>query len=100
MQTTPEIEDVSEYFERNYPNARVVAAERKGANVLVLFDHGPKQDGARLAGDHQPRRWEVSYRWLRHPTADLCQVLGSEITWWKARELNPAKGLFDQLNCF
>ena len=97
--TEEAIEDVSDYYRRNYPRATVVAAERQGANVLILFDHGP-DGGTTLAGDRHPRRWEVSYHWLRHPTADLCQVLGSEITWWKARELNPRKGLFAQINCF
>jgi len=97
-----EIEDVTDYFADRYrsvPDIKVVNAERQGHNVLVLIDH-LNGSGAMLAGDRNPRRWEVLYRWLRHETADLAEVLGEEVTWWKSREINSNKSLFAQLNCF
>lgn len=101
MNQTETIEDVTEYYADRFktiPALKVVNAERKGANVLVLVDHGDQ--GALLAGDKKPRRWEIIYYWLSNPQAELCQVLGDEITWYETKEVNPKLGLFEQFNCF
>jgi hypothetical protein len=95
-----EIEDVADYYTQRFASVpvKVISAERKGKNVLVLVDHGT--DGALLAGDRKPRRWELIYYWLNRDTAALCEVLGSEVTWYKTREVNPNQSLFAQFNCF
>lgn len=76
--------DVTEYFASNYEG--VVKAERKGSNVLILFSEG---DG-----------YELVYRWLVSEHADLCRVLGSELTRWDKGEVDPGKPLFEQFRLF
>ena len=76
--------DVTEYFAAHYEG--VVKAERKGGNVLVLYD----------VGDH----FELSYRWLVSEHADMCRVLGSEVTRWDKDEVDPARPLFEQFRLF
>ena len=76
--------DVTEYFAAHYEG--VVRAERKGSNVLVLFDTG---DG-----------YELVYRWLVSEQAELCRILGSEVTRWDHDEVDPCKPLFEQFRLF
>lgn len=76
--------DVTDYFAQHYEG--VVKAERKGSNVLVLYD----------AGDH----FELSYRWLVSEHAELCRVLGSEVTRWGKDEVDLAMPLFEQFRLF
>lgn len=94
MLEVEEVEDVQEYYERNYGNC--VMAERKGANVLVLYklkDKFQRFDG-KLAS------YELVYKWLANSTADLCRVQGSENSYYMAKELDFKKGLFEQFNLF
>jgi hypothetical protein len=87
-QARPEIMktiDVTDYYIRNYGNS-VVKAERRGSDVLVLYDEG----------DH----FELSYRWLVSEHADLCRVLGSEVSRWDKNEVDPTQPLFEQFRLF
>ena len=89
-----EIEDVRDYYD--LPGPHCVMAERRGANVLVLYklkDKFKRLDG-KLAG------YELVYKWLAHETAELCRVQGSECSYYMAKELDLTKGLFDQFNLF
>ena len=76
--------DVTEYFAARYEG--VVRAERRGGDVLVLFD----------AGDN----YELTYRWLVTEHAELFRVLGSEVTRWGKDEVDPGQPLFDQFRLF
>lgn len=77
-----EVTDVSEY----YPEA--IRAERKGANVLILYS------------GNTPETYELSYHWLTRQNAELCEVQGSELSFWNQDELNPKVSLFGQVNLF
>jgi hypothetical protein len=77
--------DVTDYFAQNYDES-VVRAERRGGDVLVLYDVG---DG-----------FELSYRWLVSQHAALCRVLGSEVTRWEKNEIDPGQSLFEQFRLF
>ena len=76
--------DVTEYFAQHYEG--VVKAERRGVDVLVLFDAGDK--------------YELEYRWLVSEHAELCRVLGSEVSHWDKDEVDPGKSLFEQFRLF
>jgi len=76
--------DVTEYFAAHYE--KVVKAERRGGDVLVLYD----------AGDC----FELTYRWLVSEHAELCRVLGSEISRWGKDEIDLAMPLFEQFRLF
>lgn len=76
--------DVTEYFAQHYEG--VVRAERKGSNVLILYD----------AGDE----YELVYRWLPSEHAELSRVLGSELTRWEKDEVDPEQSLFEQFRLF
>lgn len=76
--------DVTEYFAAHYEG--VVKAERRGGDVLVLYDTGD--------------RFELSYRWLVSEHAELCRVLGSELTRWEKDEVEPSGLLFEQFRLF
>lgn len=76
--------DVTEYFQQHYEG--VVKAERRGCNVLVLFTSGGK--------------YELEYRWLVSEHADLCRVLGCEVTRWDRDEVETARPLFEQFRMF
>jgi hypothetical protein len=76
--------DVTEYFAAHYEG--VVKAERKGGDVLVLF-----------AADD---KYELEYRWLVSEQAELCRVLGSEVTRWGKDEVDPTRRLFEQFRLF
>lgn len=76
--------DVTDHFAQHYEN--VVKAERRGGDVLVLFDAGDK--------------YELEYRWLVSEHADLCRVLGSELTRWNKDEVDPGQPLFEQFRLF
>lgn len=77
--------DVTDYFQQRYGES-VVKAERRGGDVLVLFD----------ASD----RYELEYRWLVSEHADLCRVLASELTRWDKSEVDPSVPLFEQFRLF
>ena len=77
--------DVTDYFKKHY-GENVVKAERKGSDVLVLFDAGDK--------------YELEYRWLVSEQADLCRVLASELTCWDKSEVDPSVPLFEQFRLF
>ena len=76
--------DITDYFATRYES--VVKAERKGSNVLILFDQGDK--------------YELEFRWLVGEQADLCRVLGSEVTRWGKDEIDPGQSLFEQFRLF
>ena len=76
--------DVTENFAAHYEN--VVKAERRGGDVLALFDAGDK--------------YELEYRWLVAEHAELCRVLGSEVTRWDKDEVDPGQSLFEQFRLF
>ncbi len=76
--------DVSEYFAARYEN--VVKAERRGSNVLILFDEG----------DY----FELTFRWLPNEHGELFRVLGSEVTRWGKDEVDPGQSLFEQFRLF
>ena len=76
--------DVTEYFAARYEG--VVRAERNGSNVLILFDEG--------------NHFELTYRWLPSEQAELCRVLGSEVTRWNHDEVDPGQSLFEQFRLF
>lgn len=76
--------DVTEYFAARYEG--VVKAERKGSNVLILFDEG----------DH----FELTYRWLPNEHAELFRVLGSEVSRWDTSEVDLSVPLFEQFRLF
>lgn len=91
--------DVTDYFrERGWHG--VMKAERCGSNVLVLFDVGPGH--LTKAFDGRPRRFELVYRWLSSPSAELSQVQGSEVTHFGHRDVRgwKSKSLFDMFNLF
>lgn len=77
--------DVTEYFSRIY-GKNIVKAERRGCDVLVLFASGG--------------RYEMEYRWLVSEHADLCRVLGSEVTRWDKDEVDAGQPLFEQFRLF
>lgn len=77
--------DVTDYFARIY-GKNIVKAERRGGDVLVLFAAGGG--------------YEMEYRWLVSEHADLCRVLGSEVTRWGKDEVDPARPLFEQFRLF
>lgn len=76
--------DVTEYFAQHYEG--VVKAERRGSDVLILYDTG---DG-----------YELVYRWLVSEHAELSRVLGSEVTRWDHDEVDPGQSLFEQFRLF
>lgn len=76
--------DVTGYFAARYEG--VVRAERRGSDVLVLFTYG---DG-----------YELTYRWLVSEHAELCRVLGSEVSRWDKHEVDVAMSLFEQFRLF
>lgn len=76
--------DVTDHFAAHCEG--VVKAERRGGDVLVLFREG---DG-----------YELEYRWLVSEQADLCRVLGSEVTRWDKDEVDPGRPLFEQFRLF
>lgn len=77
--------DVTEYFTQHYGKS-IVKAERRGSNVLVLFDDG----------DH----FDLFYRWLVGDDAALHRVLGSEVTRWGKDEVDLGQSLFEQFRLF
>lgn len=77
--------DVIDYFQQIYGES-IVRAERKGGDVLALFD----------AGDN----YELEYRWLVNEHAPLCRALGSEVTQWEKNEVDPGQPLFEQFRLF
>ncbi len=77
--------DVTEYFQQHY-GENVVKAERRGGDVLVLFAAGG--------------RYELEYRWLVSEHADLCRVLGSEVSRWDKGEVDPSRPMFEQFRLF
>lgn len=77
--------DVIEYFQRHYGKS-VVKAERRGGDVLILFDDGDQ--------------FELEYRWLVGEHAELCRVLGSEVTRWGKNEVDRGQSLFEQFRLF
>lgn len=88
MSTDEQIMDVLSEF----PNA--VKAEKKGNNVLILRKIRPIK---RMDGKIACR--ELEYRWIR-PNADVHCVLGSDFSYWQAKELNLNKSIFEQVNLF
>lgn len=76
--------DVTDYFAQHYQG--VVRAERRGGDVLVLYDTGD--------------RFELIYRWLVSEQGELCRVLGSEVTRWDKNEVDPGQPLFEQFRLF
>lgn len=77
--------DVTAYFQQHYGES-VVKAECRGGDVLVLFKAG--------------KMYELEYRWLVSEHADLCRVLGSEVTRWARNEVDPGLSLFEQFRLF
>jgi hypothetical protein len=77
--------DVTDYFKQHY-GENVVKAERRGGDVLALFDAGDK--------------YELEYRWLVSEHAELCRVLASELTRWDKTEVDPSVPLFEQFRLF
>jgi hypothetical protein len=77
--------DVTDHFARIYGES-IVKAERRGGDVLVLFTARGK--------------YELEYRWLTGEHAELCRVLGSEVTRWGKDEVDPRQSLFEQFRLF
>lgn len=78
------------------PRSKVLAAEREGANVLIirsLPDPLVRVDGEEAI-------LSLEHRWLRSPTADLSEVQGAEFTYWSADEYDRDVGLFQQFLMF
>jgi len=73
-----------------------VRAEQKGLNVLILRRiKRPTADG----WCELKRHWELEYRWLSHAN-DVYGVQGNEFSYWREKEVDPSKSLFDQFNLF
>ena len=64
----------------------LIKAERREKDLLILQK--------RIGG------WCVNYWWLESPTCNLNDVVGSEVTFWKNKEINPEKSLFEQITLF
>lgn len=72
-----------------------VRAEQKGLNVLIL--RRLKTPVVPLNGFQS--LWELEYRWLSC-VDDLYGVQGNEFSYWREKEVDPSKNLFDQFNLF
>lgn len=76
--------DVTDHFAAHYNG--VVMAERRGGDVLILFDAGGG--------------YELVYRWLVSEHAPLFRVQGSELTRWRKAEVDLSESLFQQFRLF
>jgi hypothetical protein len=94
MPEVEEVEDVTEHFEKAYGNC--LMAERRGANVLVLYKLSDKFQRF----DGKWASYQLTYRWLPHQTAELNRVQGEERTYYLKKEVDLKKGLFEQFNLF
>jgi len=93
MNENENITDVNEHF------PRACKAERKGQNVLIMREL--KEPFRRFDGKYAS--WELEYRWLSSTIKSDPQcvcVQGNEFTYYKNREWDKSKGLFEQFNLF
>ena len=91
---TKEVVDVTEQF----PNC--IKAERCEENVLVLWPAESCQRGRYVGVPPGEDGYELSYKWLRNKTADITQIMGSEVQWLDTNEVDLEESLFEQFRLF